>query len=89
MIVEDEYDLHHEINSEMSGFEDDDFDGNVVRSTEFDFVVTVPPDDPSPFASVLTKIGEVNKKNQHRQLRDDLKHHLFENFPLYKKSIQR
>ena len=60
MIVEDEYNLHHEINSETSGFEYDDFDGNVVRSTEFDFVVTVPPDDPSPFAYVLTKIGKVN-----------------------------
>ena len=68
MIVEDEYDLHHEINSEMSGFEYDNFDGNVVRSTKFNFVVTVPPDDPSPFASVLTKIGEVNKNNRHCQL---------------------
>ena len=45
MIVEDKYNLHYEINSEMSEFEYNNFDGNVVRSRKFNFVVMVPQED--------------------------------------------
>jgi hypothetical protein len=89
MIVEDEHDLHYEARSDEMEFEYDDFDGNIVRSIEFEAAVTNRPDVPGPFASMLTRIGEVNNKQRHRQLRDDLKHHLFANFPLYKKKTQR
>ena len=89
MIVEDEYDQHYEVIEDLSQFQYDDFDGNVLMSREFDFSVTVAPDDPSPFATVLEKIAQVNNKLRHRQLRDDIKHHLYDNFPLYVKKKQR
>ena len=52
MIVEDEYKMHYEVEENLSLFEYDDFDSN-VRSREFDFSVTVPPQDPSPFVLTL------------------------------------
>ena len=33
--------------------------------------------------------ARVNSSQRHRQLRDDLKNHLFENFPIYTKKLQR
>lgn len=86
MIVEDEYDLHYDSQNNMSHFEYDDFDGNIVRSLEFQITVTAPPDTPGPFASILTRLCDINNSRQHRQLRDDLKHHLYDNFPTYKKN---
>ena len=86
MIVEDEYDLHYDSqNNDISHFEYDDFDGNIVRSVEFPITVTAPPDTPGPFASILTRLADINNSLRHRQLRDDLKHHLYDNFPIYKK----
>ena len=90
MIVEDELHLRNEIRSDESEFFYDDFHGNIIRSNEFDMMVAnVPPDAPCPLALIITRIGEVNDKKRHRQLRDDLKHHLFENFPHYIKKVQR
>ena len=89
MIVKDKYDLHYEVTPDLKEFEYDNFDGNVVRSNEFDLLVTKHPDQDTPFASILAKIEAVNNKIGHRQLRNDLKRHLFEHFPLYKKKLQR
>ena len=89
MIVEDEHDLHYEARSDEMEFEYDDFDGNIVRSTEFEGTITKTQPVPGPFASVLARIGEVNNRQQHQQLRDDLKNHLFHNFDKYIKTTQR
>ena len=89
MIVEDEYDLNYEFVPDESQFEYDDFDGNIIKSLEFDITVTAKPDAPGPFATVLERLARVNSSKHHRQLRDDLKNHLFENFPIYTKKLQR
>ena len=86
MIVEDEYDLNYEIRSDENEFEYDDFDGNIIRSNQYEMTVTNVPDTPGPLATIITRIGELHDKQHHRQLRDDLRHHLYENFPLYKKT---
>ena len=90
MIVEDEHELHY-TNDLVDDYEIayDDFDGNILRSINHDIVTRAPPDQPSPFAATLRRLAEVNNSRQHQQLRDDLKHHLFENFPRYNKETYR
>ena len=83
MIVEDEYTLHYDSSSEE--FEFDDWDGGMVRSIDFPISVSTVDDFPWPFAAVLESIASVNNAITHRNLQNDLKVHLMENFQQYKK----
>lgn len=87
MIVEDEQDLF----AHMDEFEVeyDDFDGNIIRNTDSTISVRAPPEGPGPFALTLQRIVQINDSQRHRQLRDDLKHHLFTKFPHYQKETYR
>ena len=89
MIVEDEYELHYEARENESEFEYDDMDGNIIRSLDFACVVSNPPDQPCHFTRLLKTIGEINNKETHRQLREDLKQNLYENHKVYQNHTQR
>jgi len=87
MIVEDERDLPNVDDFEI---EYDDIDGNIVKSVEtVEIKVKPPPGQTGPFALTLRRLQEVNNAHRHLELRDDLKHHLFTNFPLYRKETFR
>lgn len=79
MIVEDECEEFV-----GSNFEYDDFEGNIMHGNDMQIRVRNPETLTTPFATVLKRVAGVNDKEQHRRLRNDLKHHLFENFPHYK-----
>ena len=89
MIVEDEKDTHYKIVPDEFQFEYEDLEGNVIQSLEFEMSVTSNPEAPGLFATVLERFASINSSQHHRQLRDDLKNHLFQNFPLYTKKLQR
>ena len=90
MIIEDERHLYYD-NNHINNYqvEYDDFDGNVVRSLDYEIVTRAPPDQAGPFAQTLRRLAQVNNSHQHRQLRDDLKHHLYANFPRYNRETYR
>ena len=90
MIIEDEWHLHHN-NEHVDNFEVeyDDLEGNIIHSLDYNITTRAPPDQPRPFASTLRRLAEVNDSQRHRQLRDDLKHHLYENFPRYNRETYR
>ena len=54
MIVEDEDDLNYEIWSDENEFEYNDFDGNIIRSNQYEMTVTNVPDTPGPLATIIT-----------------------------------
>ena len=87
MIVEDERDLYMDVDDFEIQY--DDFDGNIVRSAEYGITVKASPEMPGPFASTLRQMAQVHDAHRHQQLRDDLKHHLFVNFPHYRKETYR
>ena len=39
MIVEDKYDIHYKVMDDFAQFEDDNFDGNMAKSREFEFAI--------------------------------------------------
>lgn len=90
MIIEDERHLHYnDDHVNRYEVEYDDFDGNIVQSLDHAIFTKAPPDQPGPFAQTLQRLGQVNSAQQHRQLRDDLKQHLYANFPRYNKETYR
>jgi hypothetical protein len=90
MIVEDEYDKHYTKDQANNyDIDYDDFDGNIIQSIDHDIWTRAPPQEPGPFAATLRRLAEVNDARHHRQLREDLKQHLFTNFPRYNKETYR
>lgn len=76
MIIEDEYEME-EIDEQ---YEYDEIDGTVVSPTariEVEDLLMDPAN--SPFATVLERIAAHQNKAMHFRLREDLKHHLFQN----------
>ena len=61
-------------------FEYDDFDRNIIDSDELEKCVTNEPTVATPFPTVLKQVLEVNDKEQHQCLQNDLMHHLYINF---------
>ena len=80
MIVEDERVLPTEEQCEF-----DDFEGQIV-TPEFSITVEDSMVDAalSPFAKVLERMKDNHNVEIHARLREDLKIHLFQNFPHYK-----
>jgi hypothetical protein len=91
MIIEDERHLRDNDDQVLNNYEVeyDDFDGNIVRSLDHDMFTRATPDLPGPFAQTLRRIAEVNNSTHHRALREDLMHHLYDNFPHYNKETFR
>ena len=71
---------------DFAQFEDDNFDGNMAKSREFEFAI---------MDHALEYLGWLQLEPAHQQqampcqLRDDQKHYWFPNFPLYVKKLQR
>ena len=82
MIVEDEY----EDPSISNEYEYDNYDGEIV-SPSFRISVEDSILDPaqSSFANALKRMAQNHDLEKHFQLREDLKHHLFNEHGRYKK----
>lgn len=90
MIIEDERHLHQAGDFENNyQIEYDDLEGNVLQSLDYEINARAPSDEPGPFAQTLRRLAQVNNSQRHHQLRDNLKHHLYENFPRYNRETFR
>jgi hypothetical protein len=80
MIVEDEHgDPEVQDNLQFDNFDGEDDNWNFVIS---DSDAATNPED-STFARMLERVGQNRDQEIHFKLREDLKRHLYDNFPLY------